>query len=199
MQNAFTQLGGTCCIYAAMIGFAFHAHHVPAAFRTALRHVERFVAARMVFIVDDFNDFGNYVATALDHHPVADLYFQTINLILIVERGPRHRRAADGNGLERGHRSELAGAAHLDKNVFDPAGAAARGVLISNGPARGFSGEAEPLLRARGIFLDDDAINFVTKLVAHLLAFGDELQHLVNIAGEYMVGIDFESKGVQRL
>src|SRR5207253_11340872 len=150
-------------------GLAFYSHHLFASFRTTLRHVKSFVAARMVFIVDDLNHFGNHVAATFDHHPVADLHFQAINLILIMERGPRHGGAADGNGLERGHRGELAGAAHLHKNVFNPAGAAARSVLISNGPAWGFSGEAEPLLRARGIYLDNYAINFVTKLVAHLL------------------------------
>ena len=104
-------------------------------------------AAWVIFVGDHFDDFGNYVAAALDHHPVADLHFQPIDFILVVKRGARYRCAADGNRLERGHRRQLACAAHLNKNVFNPAGAAARGVFVRNGPARSFTGEAKPLLQ----------------------------------------------------
>src|SRR5438270_4175476 len=116
-----------------MIGFAFHTHHVAAAFGTPLRHMKYLVAARMVFIGNNFHDFGNHVTAAFDHYPVADLHFQTINLILIVKRGSRHRGTPDGNGLERGYRRQLSGTTYLNKNVFNPSDAAARGILVRDG------------------------------------------------------------------
>src|SRR6185437_8324393 len=198
MQNTFTQLGRACRINATMIGFALHAHHVAAAFRTPLRHMEYLVAARMLFVRDDFHDLGNHVATAFDHYPVADLYFQPIDLILIVESGPRYRGPADGNGFERGHRRQLAGTTYLNKNVFNLSEAAARGILVRNGPSWGFARESKPLLRSRGIYFDDYAINFIRQLVAKLLALGNKLQHLADIARQPMICIHFESQSLKR-
>src|ERR1041385_2696821 len=104
MQNAFTQLGGTRRIHTSMISFSLDAHHVATAFRAALRHVKYSVAARVIFIGDYFYDFGDHVTTALNHRPVAVLHFQTVDFILIVERPPCDRGAADEYRLERGYR-----------------------------------------------------------------------------------------------
>jgi len=58
MQNAFTQLGRAGRIYATVVGFAFHTNHVATALRTALRHVELFVAAWVFYVFNDLHAIG---------------------------------------------------------------------------------------------------------------------------------------------
>src|SRR5437588_5068733 len=98
-----------------MIGLTFGAHYVAIAFRAALRKMKLLMPARPV--LHDLHDFGDHVAAALHHHPVTDLYAQALDFIFIVQRGAADCSSSYGNRLEPGHRSELAGAAHLYLNV----------------------------------------------------------------------------------
>src|ERR1017187_7512669 len=86
----------------------------------------------------DADDFGDDVAGAFDHDLVADLEAEALDLILVVERGAGDDDAADFDGLEACHGGEGSGTAHLDLNGFDRSGGLSRGVLVGNGPARGF-------------------------------------------------------------
>ena len=157
-------LAGTIGIDAAMVGLALGAHHVPAAYRTALRHVKFACAARLAFI--HLDDLRNHVAAAFDQHPVADPHAQPLDLVHVVQRGAAHRSAADRNRLERCDRRELAGAADLHQDVFDLRLARARRVLVSDRPARSFAGKAQLLLQRDAIDLHDDAVGFVRQAVA---------------------------------
>src|SRR4051812_19134119 len=107
MQNALTQLGWASRIHAAMICFAFHTHHMAAALGAPLWHMEYLVAARVLFVGNNFHDFGNHVTAAFDHHPIADLHLQPIYLILVMKRCSRDRGAANRYRLERGYRRQL--------------------------------------------------------------------------------------------
>ena len=112
------------------------------------------------------HDLGDDVAGAFDHHLVADLQAEALDLVLVVQRGAGDGDAADLDGLEVGDRGERAGAAHLHLDVFDRGGGLARGVLVGDGPARRFGGEAELALLVDGIDLDDDAVDFVGQVLA---------------------------------
>jgi hypothetical protein len=67
------------------------------------------------------------------------------------------------------------------------------------GPAWRLSSEAQPLLRAHGVHLDDDAVDLVAQRVTHLLRLGDEREHLINVARYAMIGIDLEPQQRQGL
>src|SRR5258708_6769668 len=86
--------------------------------RATLRHLELLVPTRMVFVFDDLDDFGDHVATALHHHPIADLHTQALDLIHVVQRRAAHRGPADRYRLEPGHRREFARPAYLHVDVF---------------------------------------------------------------------------------
>ena len=133
------------------------------AFGALLGHAERL--ARLPFL-DDFEDVRNHFAGALDKHGVADVQAQPLDLVHVVERGAADGDAANLDGLEHGHGRKRSGAAHLDDDVVDHRGFLARGIFVGDGPARGFRREAEFVLHARGIHLDDDAIDFVRKFFA---------------------------------
>ena len=95
MQNGFAELRRAIRVDAAVVDLAFGAHNLRAAHGASLRHVKDFVAARMLFVVDDFDDLRNHVAAAFHLHPVADLHAQALDFIQVVQRGIPHRRAAD--------------------------------------------------------------------------------------------------------
>src|SRR5579864_1488082 len=99
MQNGFPQLGGTFLIHAAMVSLALSTNDMSATNGTLLRHVKRFVSARMIFIVEHTCDFGDHVAAALDFDPVADLHSQSLDLVHVVKGRAAHGRAADRNGF----------------------------------------------------------------------------------------------------
>src|SRR5260370_2858057 len=98
MQKAFAYFRWTTDVDTAMVGLALNPHHFTAALRAALRHAEGLFAARMVFVIQHAHNFGDYVSAALDHHPVANLYTQPIDLVLIVQCCPGDGGAADDNG-----------------------------------------------------------------------------------------------------
>src|SRR5262249_19430090 len=164
-----------------MIGLALHAYHVAAAFRATLRHLEGLVATRMIFVVDDFNDFRDYVAAALDQDPISDFDTQALDLILIVQGSAADCGSADRNRLQSSDGGELSGTAQADQDVFDLGNPAASWVFVSDGPARRFSRKAQALLQANRVDFDDDAVNLVGEFLPHLFPLGDKLQHLVNV------------------
>ena len=179
VANALAQLGRTIRIHAAMIGLAFGAHHVAAAHRAALRHVKMTMPTRLVF--QHLHDFGNYVAAALDQHPVADAHSQPIDLVHVVQRGAADRGAADRHGLEPCHRSQLAGAAHLHLDVFNLRLTRMRGVLVGDRPARGFAGEAQLLLQPNAVDLHHDAVSFVGQAVTLAFPLHDEVPYALDV------------------
>src|SRR5581483_10532044 len=108
MANTLAQLGGTVGVDAAVVSFAFGAHHVAAAHRAALGHMEMLAPAWAV--VQHLNNFGDNIA---------DAHTQPLNFVHVVQRGAAYGGTADGHGLHPCYRRHLAGAAHLHLDVFD--------------------------------------------------------------------------------
>src|SRR5690349_2320383 len=153
----------------------------------------------MILVLDHFYYFGNHIAAAFDQHPVADLHTKTINLILIVQRGPLHRRSADRHWTQSSKRREFAGAADLHEDVLDLRDSRTRSVLVSNRPARSLAGESElpPLLG--GIDLDDDSIDLIWKLLALRFHLVDEIENFIEIVRTDSMRIHFESGLLQHV
>src|SRR5579862_980553 len=145
MANTLAQLGGTVGVDAAVVSFAFGAHHVAAAHRAALGHMEMLAPAWAV--VQHLNNFGDNIAAALHLHPVADAHTQPLNFVHVVQRGAAYGGTADGHGLQPCYRRPLAGAAHLHLDVLDLRFARMRGVLVGYRPARRLSGIARSSCR----------------------------------------------------
>src|SRR5690349_15856908 len=197
VENAFAKLGGAIYIDAAMIGFALDAHDFSAADRAMLGHVELAVPARVVFVVNDLHHFRNDVTTPLNHHPVTDLDAEALDLILVVKSGAADGGAADGHRLQKSHRSQFAGASHLDVDVLDLRHTGSSRVLVGDGPARRFAGIAEFVLQTNVIDLDDDAVNFVIELVTLGLPLVDEIPDVINVVDELPGTVDLETRFLQ--
>ena len=116
-----------------------------------------------------------------------------------MERGAADRGAADGNRLQRRHRSEFSGASDLHQDVFDLGDTAARGVFVGDGPARGFAGVSQFRLQRGAIYLDDDAVDFVRELFAPGFFLFDEGPDLVESLGQLAALVDLEAGGVERV
>src|SRR5689334_5887255 len=102
MKNGFTQFRGTVGIHAAMIRLTLGADHVSTTNRATFRHVKRLCPPRMLLVVDDRNDFRNYIAASLHLYPVANLHPETLDLIHVVQGGARHGRATNRNRTQCG-------------------------------------------------------------------------------------------------
>src|SRR5207249_1303551 len=107
VQDALAQLGWAVGVDTAMVSLAFHAHYMAAAHRAMLGYMKRLMSARMLFIVDHFDDLGNHIAAALHHDPVANHHAQSLNFILVVERGAGDGRPSDWDRLKSSDRSEF--------------------------------------------------------------------------------------------
>src|SRR5262249_44479130 len=94
--------------------------------------------------------------------------------------------------------SEFACTSDLHTNVFHFRDTAARRVLVSDGPARSFSREAQAVLYTRGVHFDDDAVNLVRQLVTHGFALGDESEHLIDVACHGVMRIYLEARVLER-
>src|SRR5262245_60959535 len=185
-----------------MVGFAFHTHHVTIADRAAFRHRELLVATWMLLVINDFHDLGDYIAAAFYHDPVTDLHVEALDFIHVVQRRAADRGPADGHSLEPRYGSEFARTSDLHADVFHSGDAAARRILVRDGPARRFPRESQPVLQPHGIYLDYDAVNFVRQFVTHGLALGDELEDFVKIARQRAMLVHLEAcvlQGLQRV
>ena len=196
VEQGLLEAGGTVGIDAAAGGLALLAHHLAAADGAMGGHAERLPVRALG---GDADHFGNDVAGAFDHHLVADLQAEALDLILVVERGAGDGDAADLHGFEVGDRGQGSGAAHLDLNGFHRGGGLSRGVLVGDGPAGSFGGEAELALLLHGIHLDDDAIDFVRQLFALGFPGIAELDDFVDGAADFAVRVDLEAQMAQFL
>src|ERR1035441_3202199 len=84
-------------------------------------------------------------------------------------------------------------------NGFDRSGGLSRGVLVGDGPARGFGGKGELALLVHGIDLDDDAIDFVRQIFAFGFPGIAESEDLVDGLADLAVRLDLEAERAQFL
>src|SRR5579864_4219241 len=82
-------------------------------------------------------------------------------------------------------------------NVLDLRDSAARGIFVSDGPARGLAGKPKLALQSGRIDLDYDTVNFIRQRIALFLPFANEFPDIVEVVCQCAPGIDFESRGVE--
>ncbi len=87
-------------------------------------------------------DLRDHVARALHDHGVADAHVLARDLVLVVQRGARNQHAADIHRLQIGDRRERAGAADLDRDVFQHRRRLLGGEFPRGRPARLAAGDS---------------------------------------------------------
>ena len=92
---------------------------------------------------DHFHHRWNHFARFLDHDGVADANVFAPDFIFVVQSGPGHAAAADGDRLQVGHGRQNSGPTHLDEDIVEPGLDSYRFVFVSNGPTRRLGREAE--------------------------------------------------------
>lgn len=85
------------------------------------------------------------------------------NAAVVVESGVLDGGAREDDGLHGGAGRDLAGLADLVRDVEEDGGLSLGGVLVRDGPARGFGGEAEALLEVEVVDAQDHAVGGVVE------------------------------------
>src|SRR6476469_5368311 len=147
-------------------------------YRARFRHVE-LMPVRSPF--NDADHLRDDIAAALDQHFIADLGFQSRDLILVVQRGSRDRDAADRYRREVSDRCQRAGAAHVHLNIFERRYGLPRRILESDSPTRRLCREAKLALLPDGIYLHDDSVDLVRQALALLFPVLDKPEKLLQV------------------
>ena len=146
VQQPSDQLRRTIGRDASRYRFAFRARDPAAAHRTTGRQAKlSFLAGAFRF--DDFQDFRNNVAAAFNQNPVTDTQAEPLDLVFVVQGRARNSDAAELYRLQHRHRCQRARAADLHNDIVDPGRRLARRILVSDRPARRFSGRAKLVLQ----------------------------------------------------
>src|SRR4029077_12296494 len=139
----------------------------------------------------------NHIAAAFDLNPIADFDAQALDFVHVVESGPTHSGAADGNRFQHGDGCQFASSANLHDDVLNLGDAGASSIFVGNRPSRSLPGVTEFLLQPGTIDLNDDSVN----LVGQLLPLGflplDEGPDFIKVFHQLSAGIDLESGGIE--
>ena len=202
MLDAPAHLGRAVGIQAApndaFIAFndARRARDLGTALRTSRREPEGCLLARPLgqdYIHDRRNDFPRL----LDLHRVADADVLLADIVFVVQRGATDSAAGQENRLQLGHRRERAGAADLNGDALEQRFGLLSGVLVRDGPARRFGGEAGYLALRKRVELDDSAVGLVGETAPHsvqLVNSGDQFLRRTAMPGAVRC---FEAEGFQ--
>ena len=163
MQQRFAAARRARDIDAAIGDLLFVLVDARAANRALLRHFE-FDFFRAV--LHDAEDVRDDFACAFDEHRVARVDVEAADFVEIVERRFGNGDAADVDRLEDCERRENARAADADENLPYERGFLARGIFISDRPARGFRRVAQLVLERDFVDFHDDAVDFIRQLFA---------------------------------
>ncbi len=128
---------------------------------------------------------------------VADPDVLAADLVEVVERGPRDRRAGDVRRPQVSHRRQGPGPADVGDDVLDDRLDLLGRELVRDRPARRPADHPEPVLLVEPVDLDDHAVGLVREpvaLVAPRLGEGDDA---LDVEVGLVVRVDREAEGGQ--
>ncbi len=143
---------------------AFRANRVGAADRAACRHRES-PRSRGTLGRHGFHDLRDDLARLLHEHGIALADVLALDLVLVVQGGPRDGRPGQLDRLQLGHRRELPGASDLHDDLANPCRRLLRGVLHRDGPARELRRRAGDPSERQLVDLDDHSVDLVVQRV----------------------------------
>ena len=155
--------------------------------RAALRHLE---ASRPAFAAREHgaDHLRDDVSGPLHDHVVALADVLEPHLLLVVQRGDAHLRAADDHRLQHRERCEHAGAAHRHLDLPQPRHRLFRRKLVRRRPARFAAHRAQLALEREVVHLDHHAVDRVLEVGAPLHPRLAEVGHLVDCLKAHGVG-----------
>ena len=149
--------------------------------RGAVRgHCERLLCTG-TFFGDDLDDLRDDVPALFHQHRVAGADVLAADLVLIVERSARHRRARELHRLDDSHRRKRAGAPDLDEDLCQLRGRLLGRELISNRPPWTSGFFTQRPLQIKVIDFDHHPVDFIKKIVSRLIQFMIEIECLLKI------------------
>lgn len=116
----------------------------------------------------DFLDFRDDFAGFVDADGVADADAETVDEVLVVERGALDARAAEADGVEDGRRRDAAGAADGELDGAQDGLFFFGRIFVGDGPAWDFARRAEFFAVSEAVELHDGAVDVVWQLPAAL-------------------------------
>ena len=119
---------------------------------------------------EHFGHLGNHHAGFADHDGITDADILPANLVLVVQRGPGHRRSLDEHRLQLGHRRQNTGTSHLHRDGQKPrlCWSDPRHWLVDDGITGSAPLVGNPRGIVKAIHLDDHAIDFVGQLATQV-------------------------------
>ena len=150
---------------AARHRFAFGADDFGGADWAVRRHGER-LAVGGAFFQNDFDDFGDDVASAAHEDGIADANVLARHFVGVVQGGVGNGDAADFHRLQAGDGGNSAGAADLHVDGFDDGSFFHRREFPRHRPAWRTRDESGGLLFGETVSLIDDAVDFIRQVVA---------------------------------
>ena len=117
-----------------------------------------------------------------------------------MQGGPAHGHAAHVHRVQQGHRGELAGSAHLHRDVAHLGELLAGRELPGRGPARSAAAGPHGLAQGQVVHLDHHPVDLEAQLVPLLQVGGVHRAHLVQVAAMVQVILpDVEAPVAQKL
>src|SRR5580704_5546275 len=147
----------------------------------------------MVLIPDDLDDVGDDVTASLDVDKITNSYFQSSNLICVVQSRARDCSSSDQYRSEDRDWSDLASSANLKMDVLQLSCCCASGELVRNRPSRRLAGKSKTALLLSRIDLNHHTVDFVAQSLAEALSRSDKPVHIVDALYSCMVRIDMET------
>src|SRR5205085_4868575 len=112
------------------------------------------------------------------------------HLVLVVEGGPGHGRAADEDRGQRGEGGGPARPPDADEDPFEDGGLLLRRELEGDGPAGRLAGEAHAAPLVEVVDLDDGAVDLVAEVVAGGEHGGGEVVHAAQAVEAFDAVVD---------
>ena len=193
MAELLADAGGASEVRAVVAHGTLVAHDRRRAHRTDGRHLVFALVARAL-AREGANDLRDDVAGLLEHDVVPDPDVLPSDLVEVVERRPRDRRAGDLGRLQVGDRRQRSGPADVRDDVLDDGLDLLGRELEGDRPARGTAHHAEPLLLIESIDLDDDAVRLIRQVVALLAPILGEHDHGLDVEPGPAIRVDREAE-----
>jgi hypothetical protein len=145
------------------------------------------------------DDLRNDVSGFLQHDGVADPDVLPADLIEVVERRSRDRRAGDLDGRQVGDRRHRAGPTDVHNDVLEVRLDLLRRELVGNRPTRSPGDHPESLLLIECVDLHDDAVGLVRQLVAGFTPAFRERDHAIDVEAGLVLRIHGKAEHLEPL
>ena len=168
----------TAVVGTVVNGLALVAHQRRTAFRAACDELYGLCDDGTLVDIHPHN-LGDDLAAFLHIDIVADVQVETLDEVLVVQRGALHRGASQLHGFHVGNGGNGSRASYLIGHFIQPRTGPFGLELIGDGPSRRLGRESQVPLLALGVHLQHDAVGGHRQVLALLVPVVDEIVNLL--------------------